>query len=103
MRFDEPFGDEQVRFGCDTVDDVGAARGQRAHLDHRCVVGGDVHHDLLFGDDALAVLVNELLVRGRAVHSGRHEDSHARLGRRRMDAPQQDGHRHAGRNGPGVV
>ena len=95
MRLDEALGEQQVGFGGDTVDDALAAGGQGPDCDHRLVVGGDVHHDLLFGDDAFAILVHELLMCGRTVHAGRHEDAHMRLGCRRVNATQQDGHRHA--------
>ena len=62
-----------------------------------------MHDNLLVGDDVLAVLVDELLVRGGTVHARGHEDAHARLRRRGVDAAKQDGHRHARGHGTRVV
>ena len=103
MRLDEALRKQQVGIGRDLVDDALTAGGQRADLLHHAVVGGDVHDDLLVGNDVLAVLVDELLVRGGTVHARGHEDAHACLRRRGVDAAKQDGHRHARGHGTRVV
>ena len=95
VRLDEALGEEQVSVSGDLVDDALAAGGQGADLLHGGVVGRHVHDDLLVGHDVLSVLVDELLVRGGAVHAGCHKDAHAGLGGRSVDAAQQDRHCHA--------
>ena len=103
VRLDEALGKEQVGVGSDLVDDALASGRQGADLHHHAVVGGDVHDDLLVCHDVLAVLVDELLVCGGAVHTSSHEDAHAGLGSGGVDATQQDGHRHARGNRARVV
>ena len=69
VRLNEALGKQQIAIGGNLVDNALAARGQSADLLHHAVVSRDVHNDFLVGNDLLAVLVDELLVRRRTMHT----------------------------------
>ena len=62
-----------------------------------------MHNDFLVGDDLLAVLVNEFLVRRGAMHAGRDQDAYTCLGSGSVDVMQQNRHRHTRGNGTRMV
>ena len=63
VRLNKALGKQQIAIGGNLVDDALATRRQGADLFHHAVVSRDVHNDFLVGNDLLAVLVDELLVR----------------------------------------
>ena len=103
MRLNEALGKQQIAIGGNLVDDALATRRQGADLFHHAVVSRDVHDDFLVGNDLLAILVDELLVRRRTVHTRSNQNTHASLGRSRMDVMQQNRHRHTRGNGTRMV
>ena len=103
MRLNKALGKQQIAIGSNLVDDALAARRQGADLFHHAVIGRDVHNDFLVGNDLLAVLVDEFLMRRRTMHTRSNQNAHASLGRGGVDAAEQDGHGHAGGNGARVV
>ena len=98
VRLDKALGKQQIAIGSDLVDDALAARRQGADLLHHAVVSRDVHDDLLVGDNLLAILVDELLMRRRTVHTSRNQNTNASLGSCSMNVMQQNRHRHTRRN-----
>lgn len=70
---------------------------------HHAVVSCDVHDDFLVGNDLLAILVDELLVRRRTVHARSNQNTHTGLGRSGMNVMQQNRHRHTRGNGTRMI
>ena len=103
VRLNKALGKQQIAIGSNLVDDALAARRQGADLFHHAVIGRDVHNDFLVGNDLLAVLVDELLVRRRTMHTRSNQNTHASLGRSRMDVMQQNRHRHTRGNGTRMI
>ena len=103
MRLNEALGKQQIAIGSNLVDDALATRRQGADLFHHAVISRDVHNDFLVGNDLLAVLVDELLVRRRTMHTRSNQNANARLRRSGMDVMQQNRHRHTRRNGTRMV
>ena len=103
VRLNEALGKKQVAIGSDLVDDALATRRQGADLLHHAVVGCDMHNDFLVGNDVLAILVDELLVRRRTVHTRSNQNTHTSLGRSGMNVMQQNRHRHTRGNGTRMV
>lgn len=62
-----------------------------------------MHNDFLVGNDLLTILIDELLVRRRTVHTRSNQNTHASLGRSGMNVMQQNRHRHTRGNGARVV
>ena len=62
-----------------------------------------MHNDFLVGNDLLAILVDELLVRRRTMHTRSNQNAHASLGRSGMDVMQQNRHRYTRGNGTRMV
>ena len=103
VRLNKALGKQQIAIGGNLVDDALTTRRQGANLFHHAVVGRDMHDDFLVGDDLLAILVDELLMRRGTVHAGRNQNTHASLGRSGMNVMQQNRHRHTRRNGTRMV
>ena len=103
VRLNKALGKQQIAIGSNLVDDALAARRQGADLFHHAAIGRDVHNDFLVGNDLLAVLVDELLVRRRTMHTRSNQNTHASLGRSRMDVMQQNRHRHTRGNGTRMI
>ena len=103
VRLNETLCKQQIAFGGNLVDDALATRRQGADLFHHAVVSRDVHNDFLVGNDFLTVLVDELLVRRRTMHTRSNQNTHASLGRGGMDVMQQNRHRHTRGNGTRMV
>ena len=103
VRLNKALGKQQIAIGSDLVDDALATRRQGADLFHHAVVGSDMHDDLLVRNDLLAVLVYELFVRRRTVHTRGNQNTHTGLGCSGMNVMQQNRHRHTRRNGTRMV
>ena len=103
VRLNKALGKQQIAIGRNLVDDALAARRQGADLFHHAVVSRDVHNDFLVGNDLLAVLVDEFLVRRRTVHTRSNQNTHTSLGRSGMDVMQQNRHRYTRGNGTRMV
>ena len=103
VRLDKALGEQQIAIGGNFVDDALATRRQGADLFHHAVISRDVHDDLLVGNDLLAILVDELLVRRRTMHTRRNQNTHTSLGRGSMDVMQQNRHGNARGNGTRMV
>ena len=103
VRLNKALGKQQIAIGGNLVDDALATRRQGANLFHHAVVSRDVHNDFLVGNDLLAVLVDELLVRRRTMHTRSNQNTHAGLGRSGMDVMQQNRHRHTRGNGTRMI
>ena len=103
VRLNKALGKQQIAIGSNLVDDALAARRQGADLFHHAVIGRDVHNDFLVGNDLLAVLVDELLVRRRTMHTCSNQNANARLRRSGVDVMQQNRHRHTRGNGARMV
>ena len=80
MRLNEALGKQQIAIGGNLVDDALATRRQGTDLFHHAVVSRDVHNDFLVGNNLLAILVDEFLVRRRTVHTRSNQNTHASLG-----------------------
>lgn len=63
MGFNKALCNQQVCIYRDSVDDALAAGWKCADLCHGCVVGGNMHDDLLMVHNLLSVFVNQFLVR----------------------------------------
>lgn len=83
--------------------DALAAGWKRADLLHGRVINGDVHNNLLLVHNLLPVFVNQLLMRRRAMKTGRHQNLDVRIRLRRTNPPQEDGRDDFERHGTGVV
>ena len=81
VRLNKALGKQQIAIDGNLVDDALATRRQGADLFHHAVVSRDVHNDFLVGNDLLAVLVDELLVRRRTMHTRSNQNANARLRR----------------------
>ena len=103
VRLNKALGKQQIAIGRNLVDDALATRRQGADLFHHAVVGRDMHNDFLVGNDVLAILIDELLVRRRTVHTRSNQNTHTGLGRSGMNVMQQNRHRHTRRNGTRMV
>ena len=103
VRLNKALGKQQITIGGNLVDDALAARRQGADLFHHAVVSRDVHNDFLVGNDLLAVLVDELLVRRRTMHTRSNQNANACLRRSGVDVMQQNRHRHTRGNGARMV
>ena len=103
VRLNKALGKQQIAIGGNLVDDALAARRQGADLFHHAVISCDVHNDFLVGNDFLAVLVDELLVRRRTMHTRSNQNANARLRRSGVDVMQQNRHRHTRGNGARMV
>ena len=103
VRLNKALGKQQIAIGRNLVDDALATRRQGADLFHHAVVSRDVHNDFLVGNDLLAVLVDELLVRRRTMHTRSNQNANARLRRSGMDVMQQNRHRHTRGNGTRMI
>ena len=103
VRLNKALGKQQIAIGSNLVDDALAARRQGADLFHHAVIGRDVHNDFLVGNNLLAILVDEFLVRRRTVHTRSNQNTHSSLGRSGMDVMQQNRHRHTRGNGARMI
>ena len=103
VRLNKALGKQQIAIGSNLVDDALATRRQGTDLFHHAVVSRNVHNDFLVGNDLLAVLVDELLVRRRTMHTRSNQNANARFRRSRMDVMQQNRHRHTRGNGARMV
>ena len=103
VRLNKALGKQQIAIDGNLVDDALAARRQGADLFHHAVVSRDVHNDFLVGNDLLAVLVDELLVRRRTMHTRSNQNANARLRRSGVDVMQQNRHGHTRGNGTRMV
>ena len=103
VRLNKALGKQQIAIGGNLVDDALATRRQGADLFHHAVVSRDVHNDFLVGNDLLAILVDEFLVRRRTMHACSNQNANACLRRSRVDVMQQNRHRHTRGNGARMV
>ena len=103
VRLNKALGKQQIAIGGNLVDDALAARRQGADLFHHAVVSRDVHNDFLVGNNLLAVLVDEFLVRRRTMHTRSNQNANASLRRSGVDVMQQNRHRHTRGNGARMV
>ena len=103
VRLNKALGKQQVTIGGNLVDDALATRRQGANLFHHAVVSRDVHNDFLVGNNLLAILVDEFLVRRRTVHTRSNQNTHSSLGRSGMEVMQQNRHRHTRGNGTRMI
>ena len=103
VRLNEALGKQQIAIGGNLVDDALATRRQGADLFHHAVISRDVHNDFLVGNDLLAILIDELLVRRRTVHTRSNQNTHTGLGRSGMNVMQQNRHRHTRGNGTRMI
>ena len=103
VRLNKALGKQQIAIGGNLVDDALATRRQGTNLFHHAVVSRDVHNDFLVSNDLLAILVDELLVRRRTMHTRSNQNTHASLGRSGMDVMQQNRHRHTRGDGTRMI
>ena len=103
MRLDKTLREEEIRFGCDPVDDALAPGWKRSDSHHRGIVGRDMHDDVFAIDDLLPVLVDQFLTRRRTVKAGGDENLYACVRLRGPNSTQQNRCNYFGRDGTGMI